>query len=170
MPHARNVENSQPGLAQGRWLTLALAIAVVALISGVVMSSLRASSSPDATGGQSTLPLVWVRVNTVAQTWYPDGYQMYSPTVAIRSGNAPTVECASGYACGSLVVMSKRDCPTALTLDVDVTQGLGGAVVGNAHAELASVSARQPVVLQPAIAVSSTSSGLVGSISGFTCS
>jgi hypothetical protein len=170
MPQAPSVDNFQPGLAQGRWLALALATAVVALVSGIVVSSVRATSAPEAAGGQSALPLVWVRVNAAPQTWYPAGYQMYSPTVAIRSGNAPAVQCAPGYACGSLVVMSKRGCPTALTLDVDVTQGLGGAVVGNAHAELDSVSARQPVVLQPKIAVSSTSSGLVGSISGFTCS
>jgi hypothetical protein len=170
MQHASLVDNSSPGVTQGRLLTLAVIAAVVALIGGVVMSSMRASPTADSSGGQSTLPLVWVRVNAPAQSWYPADYQMYSPGIAIRSGTAPAAECASGNACGSIVVMSKRACPTALTLDVDVTQGLGGAVIGNAHAELDSISPRQPVVLQPSMPVSSTSTGLVGSISGFTCS
>jgi hypothetical protein len=159
------------GTVRGHVISVGVVAAVLALVVGVVVSTTR----PDRHHGSTTssagaeLPVYYVTMAPVrGDTWYPANYAGYTDGIAIQKGPSTQVSCAAGSRCGSVVVMSKRACPTALTLNLDVTQGFGGATVGTTTASSESVAAREPVSLTYSYA--SDQSGLSGVISSITCS
>jgi hypothetical protein len=158
------------GTILGRLISVAVVASVLALVVGVVVSTLRPGRPHGSTSSTSAeLPLYYVTMDAVrGDSWYPTNYSGYTDGIAIQKGPSTPVSCAAGSRCGSVVVMSKRACPTALTLDLDVTQGFGGATVGTASASSESVQAREPVTLTYRYA--SDQSGLSGVISSITCS
>lgn len=158
------------GTILGRLISVAVVASVLALVVGVVVSTLRPGRPQGSTSSTSAeLPLYYVTMDAVrGEGWYPTNYSGYTDGIAIQKGASTPVSCAAGSRCGSVVVMSKVACPTALTLHLDVTQGFGGATVGTASASSESVQAREPVTLTYSYA--SDQSGLSGVISSITCS
>jgi hypothetical protein len=169
LPQSDEVE-SPSGAVLGRVIGVAVVAAVLALVTGVVVSITRPQHQhPAVTSASAQLPLYYMTMD-IAQVkrWYPEGYGAYSRLVAIRQGTSAPVSCAVGSSCGSLVVMSKRACPTSLTLHFDVTQGVGGPTLGSAASASGAVAAREPVSLSYSYVSDQT--GLVGVISDITCS
>jgi hypothetical protein len=159
------------GTVRGHVISAGVVAAVLALVVGIVVSTTR----PDRHHGSTTsasagaeLPLYYVTMASVrGDAWYPANYSGYTDGIAIRKGPSTPVTCAAGSRCGNVAIMSKRSCPTSLTLHFDVTRGFGGVTVGSATASSGSVAAREPVTLTYSYV--SDESGLAAVISDITC-
>jgi hypothetical protein len=157
------------GTVLGRVIALALVAAVLSLVLGVVVSTTRPGKPhPAATSSSAQLPLHYVTMEAQGKKWYPDNYDWYTGGIAIQKGPSAIATCGQGSQCGTIVVMSKRACPTALTLKFDVLRGDTGPTVGATTASAQAVKARTPVSLSYSYA--SDEAGLISVISSVSCS